>query len=122
MYINLQSIAPQGTDMLEKSYIHNLLNNNMNITTSVSRLKEIDSKVYNTPKAHLQRWCTGGACACMGCANFLFKSKKEWLDYSAWINANKPNSVDEITFAHNAEIPFKLKNHQSTNHPKPEKE
>ena len=95
--------------MHEPNYRHNLPKTNTRVATTLTRLKEIDQKASSLPKSHLQRWCAGGACACMGCANLFFKSKTEWQDYIAWVNANKPNSMDAVAFSHKTEIPFKLK-------------
>lgn len=64
------------------------------ISTPLSRLKELKEKSKHTPKAHLLRWCPGGACACLGCANMLFKTKSEWKDFTAWLQAGEPNHTD----------------------------
>lgn len=69
------------------------------LRTTLERLKFINSSLTKPHEIALsKRWCSGGICACLGCANLalshLFSDKTEWQDYQSWKGKGMPEHTN----------------------------
>ena len=55
--------------------------------------RDVDAILKTIPPEHRAKWCSGGACACTGCANFCGVSYREWR---RWAKENAFEVKDDI--------------------------
>lgn len=63
--------------------------------------KEMFNTVMNSiPSYERYRWCTAGACACMGCANYyVLKAGFTQKDHQEWVRRNPPTNPTDAYWA-----------------------
>jgi hypothetical protein len=67
-----------------------------NTSMSTERESELNFLMQHIPPGHRYRWCTAGACACMGCVNGKLLSKGfTQKDHQMWVSKH-PRGAENV--------------------------